>query len=124
MDLQADDYRQTYARAPGWEEPRMESFGPHGEVVDIYINDVLEDALDSEGLEQWPEGSIIVKDGWEDAEGESLRFIAVMKKRGDGTWFWAEYDSDENVYVAGEDDETCTGCHSSGEDQVRAFPLP
>lgn len=123
-DLQADDYRDNYSRAPGWEEPLLDSFGPHGEYVDIYINDVLEAALDEQGLTQWPTGSLIVKDAWEDEAGEDLRYVAVMEKRSDGSWFWAEYDASDEVVFAGIDEPTCVGCHSSGDDQVRAFELP
>lgn len=120
-----DDYRSNYARAPGWPDPQQPGFGPHGGFVDIYVNEVVSEAIEAgEPLGAWPEGSIIVKDGWEDADAEALRYVAIMEKRGGGEWFWAEYEEDDSVAYAGLDLSTCTGCHSSGEDQVRAFGLP
>lgn len=123
--LRDDDYRNTYARAPGWEEGRLPAEGgPHGGFIDLYINDVMEDAI-AEGvpLERWPEGSIIVKDGWSSAEGGSFEYLSFMERR-DGGWFWGEYTGSGRLVSAGKNDSTCTGCHSSGEDQVLAFGLP
>lgn len=123
--LRDDDYRETYARAPGWEEPRQPSQrGPHGPFVDIYVNDVVEDAVAAgEALDRWPEGSLVVKDGWGDADGTDHEYLAFMERRSDG-WFWAEYDDDGRLVSAGLDDSTCAGCHEAGQDSVRAFDLP
>ena len=123
--LRDDDYRNTYARAPGWEDGRLPAEGgPHGGFIDIYINDVMEDAIASgEALERWPEGSIIVKDGWSGAEGGKFEYLSFMERR-DGGWFWGEYTGRGRLVSAGKNDNTCVGCHSSGDDQVRAFGLP
>lgn len=124
--LRDDDYRETYRRAPGWEEPLMPSDGgPHGVVVDIYVDDTVAEALDSgESLDAWPEGSLIVKDGWEDESGDELRFVLLMEKRDRGDWFWAEYDANLVVEYAGLNESVCTSCHESGDDFVLAFGLP
>jgi hypothetical protein len=121
--LQDDDYR-SYRRAPGWETPRVESSAPHSNFVDIYIDDTLADALD-EGtpLDRWPDGSIIVKDGWTRQSGGDLAIIAVMEKRGDA-WFFAEYKGNGRVLYAGENDRVCVGCHDGDNDRVLAFDLP
>lgn len=127
--VEDDDYRRTYDRAPGWESPRQPALGgPHGGFVDVYVNDVVADAIaeatDTQTpLDAWPAGSIIVKDGWEAAEGGDLDTLSIMERRSDG-WFWAEWSGSGRLISAGLNDSTCTGCHAAGEDQVRAFPLP
>jgi hypothetical protein len=109
------DYR-SWERAPGY-EARRPSDAPHSDAVEIFVNDVVSDALRAdETLTRWPEGSLIVKDGW---DGDELELVAVMRKRADG-WYWAEYDGDGSAAYSGVP-SLCTGCHSSGDDFVRAF---
>lgn len=109
----------TWARAPGF-PTRQPSSTSHGDAVDIYINDVLAEALASgEKLTAWPEGSLIVKDGF---KGDSPLLVAIMEKREDG-WFFAEYDADGDVSFSGQP-RVCTKCHDSGADYVRAFGFP
>ena len=121
-ELQAQDYR-SFTRAPGWETPRLPSDGHHGNFVDLYINDVMEQAVAA----GWPrgrapEGAVIIKDGWSDAEGEILHQIAVMKKgEGGEEWFYAEYTGKGKALEAGEDFPECLGCHAAGHDYVLAF---
>lgn len=122
-ELRDDDYR-SFARAPGWERPRTASSAPHGNYVDIYVDDVIADALDEgEPLDAWPEGATIVKDGWAAPAGDELAIIAVMRKRDDG-WFFAEYSGSGRVKFAGHDVRVCTNCHAGGDDGVLAFGLP
>ena len=127
--IEADDYRESYDRAPGWEQPRAPSQGgPHGDFVDIYVNDVMAEAIaqaqaSGAALERWPEGSIIVKDTWTAASGGELVYLAFMERRAEG-WFWGEYRRGRRLVSAGLHDDTCTGCHAAGQDEVRAFPLP
>jgi hypothetical protein len=116
--LQAADYR-SWARAPGY-SARRSSSAPHGNEVDIYVNDVVASALAAgEPLEAWPEGSLIVKDGW---DGSDLELIAAMEKRSDG-WYWAEWDGEGSSLYSGKP-AVCADCHASGDDYVRAFGLP
>lgn len=124
LDSLRDDGYRGYRRAPGWEDARAPSSAPHGNFVDIYVDDTVAEALD-EGtpLDRWPDGSIIVKDGWEARTGSSLEIIAVMEKRGDA-WFFAEYNDKGRVLFAGENHRTCAGCHGSANDGVLAFDLP
>ena len=118
--LQELEYR-NFTRAPGY-EMRRDSDAPHSDRVDIYINQVVADALAAgEPLEEWPIGSLIVKDGF---DGGSLDLVAAMEKREDG-WFWVEWTdpgSDDAKYSG--TPELCIDCHDSGNDFVRAFPLP
>jgi len=117
-DAQSDGYR-SWERAPGW-PARTTSSAPHGDEVDIYVNDVVAAALTAgEPLSTWPLGSVIAKDGWDGAE---LTHIAMMEKRKDG-WFWAEFDGDGDPSYSGHPD-LCIDCHTRGSDSVRAFKLP
>lgn len=116
--VQADDY-QSWRRAPGYEQRRA-STAPHSDNVEIFVNDVVSDALDGNSREEWPDGSIIVKDGYADDDTHDL--TAIMEKR-DGVWFWAEYDANDEPLYSGAP-SICTDCHDSGADFVRAFELP
>jgi len=116
-ELQDADYR-GWARAPGF--PGLEpSATAHGDQVEIFINDTVVEALTRTGLKTWPEGSLIVKDGF---KAGKPYIVAAMERREDG-WFWAEWDPNGKVLFSGEP-RVCTKCHASGDDAVRAFPLP
>jgi hypothetical protein len=116
--VRADDYR-SWERAPGWPSRRA-SNGPHADTVDIYVNDVISEALVvGEPLPRWPKDSVVVKDGW---DGSELEIIAIMEKRSDG-WYWAEFDNEGDPAYSGHPD-VCIDCHRDGSDYVRAFRLP
>ena len=118
QEIHAQDYR-SFAPAPGY-AARRTSNAPHGDAVMIYVNDVVSRALTSGSpLNDWPVGSLIVKDGF---DGDELELVAVMQKREAG-WFWAEYDAKGDASYSGSP-ELCTGCHRSGDDYVRAFSFP
>lgn len=119
-DIHADAYR-SWDHAAGFETPQ-DSAAPHGGKVEIFVNDVVAEALaQKQPLDAWPDGSLIVKDGFDDTR-EQLVLVAVMDKR-DGAWFWAEYDAEGMAKYSGTP-SVCTGCHSSGDDFVRALRLP
>lgn len=116
--VRAEHY-QTWDRAPGFESRRA-SDAPHSDAVDIYVNDVIAEVLAvGEPFDAWPEGSIVVKDGF---DGGDLDIIAIMEKRDDG-WYWAEYDNDGDPDYSGRPD-ICIDCHTSGSDYMRGFRLP
>ncbi|HKP61036.1 MAG TPA: hypothetical protein VJV78_30105 [Polyangiales bacterium] len=118
QDIHAQDYR-AFQRAPGY-EARRHSNAPHGDKVIIYINDLVATALaSSEPIASWPEGSLIIKDGF---DGPSLEIVAVMQKRSTG-WYWAEYAPDGDASYSGQP-QLCIDCHGSGADYVRAFSFP
>ena len=113
--IHEQDYR-SWDHAPGYEEKRS-SNAPHGDKVIIYINDVVAEALTaSPAIDEWPIGSLIVKDGF---DGSDLDLVAVMEKRESG-WYWAEYDGSGDASFSGSP-KVCTDCHKSGADFVRAF---
>ena len=118
--IHSPDYR-TFPRAPGY-ETRRNAESPHSDKVDIYINDIMNDAIQAgETITEWPLGSLVVKDGWKD--NGDLELVAVMEKRENG-WFYAEYfDFDGEADYSGQPD-VCTGCHKSGADYIRAFGFP
>ncbi len=107
----------TWARAPGY-ETRKPTNAPHSDLVDIFVNTTMGDAITA-GAQTFPEGSLIVKDGYDSGGGHDI--VAVMEKV-NGAWYWAEYPADGN----GEADysgvpEICTDCHAPGRDFVRLF---
>lgn len=123
-DLWARIHEQGYQgwmRAPGY-ETRRDSAAPHGDQVEIFINDAVAAAIAGDPITSWPVGSIIVKDGY---DGGELSLVAAMEKL-EGTWFWAEWDADGTSKYSGSaaDVATCTDCHQSGSDLVRAFGFP
>lgn len=116
--FQDADYR-AWTRAPGFPGVTPSS-ASHGDAVEIFVNDVIAEALAAgEPLSEWPDGALIVKDGFRDGEPH---IVAAMEKRGD-EWFWAEYEPDGEVLFSGSPG-ICTRCHDAGDDYVRAFPLP
>jgi hypothetical protein len=116
--IHAEDYR-SWSRAPGYES-RRQSSAPHGNEVDIYVNATMDDALGAGApLASWPDGSLIVKDGF---DGSDLELVAAMEKRG-SEWYWVEWDGEGSSSYSGKPD-VCIDCHASGGDYVRAFGLP
>lgn len=116
--FQDADYH-SWTRAPGFPGVTP-STASHGDAVEIFVNDVIAEALAAgEPLPRWPDGALIVKDGFRDGEPH---IVAAMEKRGD-EWFWAEYEPDGEVLFSGSPG-VCTRCHDAGDDYVRAFGLP
>jgi len=120
--LQADDYRGNFERAPGW-PGREPSDAIHADFVEIFINDVVVEALDAgEPISAWPDGSLIVKDGYDG--DQELDLVAAMEKR-DGAWFWAEwFDFESGEAKFSGSPRLCTDCHSDGDDFVTSFSFP
>lgn len=116
--VRSERYPETYARAPGWPE-RAASTGPHGVEVDVWINPALEAALSGGPRAAWPEGAIVVKDGYD--SGGRLELVALMERRSDG-WFWAEFFGEDPRYSGRP--EVCVDCHERGADFVLAFGFP
>lgn len=116
--VRAADYR-SWERAPGF-EVRTASRAAHGDEVDIFVDEVLAAALAEPTLDEWPVGSIVVKDGYTDRRG--LEYIAILEKRESG-WFYAEFDDDGDPSYSGRP-ELCVSCHQLGDDSIRAFYFP
>jgi len=108
-----------------WAGIQPSSDGTHGDFVQIWGNDA---AIGSTGDATAAEGSILVKQGYNDDAGADPKSnLTVIWKSadygGDDGWFWGNYGADGSVNVAGAsgDDAVggCTGCHSSGSDARR-----
>ncbi len=134
-EVQRDDY-QAWARAPG-HDARKPTNAPHGRGVEVYVNEVMVDALanvDGLGLTAWPEGGTIVLEGFAEAklpEGAdpvvdrgTPTQVAIMQKQ-HGAWYWEQYQAEdlERPRFAGRPD-VCVGCHVGTADFVRGFALP
>ena len=122
----ADNYRTTYAKAPGF-EMRHPSNTAHSDFSQIFINPVVDDAIKAQmPLSEWPLDSLIIKDGT-DQDG-TVDLFAVMQKRADG-WYWAEYldpsAPDGGVKFSGKPD-VCINCHqgAAANDFTQAITLP
>jgi len=124
-DLASADYRNSYARPPGWAR-RLRGESPHGTWVDVYINTVMAEAIDDNvPLDAWPVGSRVVLEGWITEDAESREFLVVMSKpTATDFWYWAEWDSEDALVYAGDAVDNCVKCHEAGEDEARAFVLP
>jgi hypothetical protein len=106
-------------KAPGYRSMQPAE-GPHGDQVLIFVNDDMAAALESTGETEWPVGSIVVKEFFE--EGDIIGMV-VMEKRDDGR-FWGSYSPAGEVYDSGVDLAVCEDCHADGSDGVLAFSLP
>jgi hypothetical protein len=113
---------RAWRRAPGF-PTRQPSFTLHADAVEIFVNDVVSAALAGPTpITTWPDGAIVVKEGFRDDE---RALVAVMEKRG-GRWFWAEYDGDGDAIYSGAP-KVCIRCHDnrqSSSDWVYSFELP
>ncbi len=125
QEIESADYRNAWARAPGWGR-RLRGTSPHGTWVDVYINDAMADAIaDNVPLDAWPVESQVIVEGWATEDATEREFLVVMSKpTALDTWYWAEWGKEEALIYAGEDISHCLRCHDGGEDQVRAFGLP
>ncbi len=73
-------------------------------------------------ITEWPEGSLIVKDGYD--SDNALDLIAAMEKRADG-WFWAEWlDHESSTSDFSGKPDICIDCHQPGDDFVLGFGFP
>jgi hypothetical protein len=115
---------RAWRRAPGYPE-RKPSFTAHSDKVEIFVNAQLARALDGPApVDRWPAGAIIVKEGF--ARSGARDIVAVMEKRADGGWFWAEYDDEGAALFSGRPG-VCVDCHDNRaaySDWVYAFELP
>lgn len=111
----------SWDQAEPWAGIQPSSDGTHGAYVQIWLNEA---AMASVGLDEAAEDSILVKEGYDDAEGASPRGnLTVMWKTLDVElpetgWYWANFTLEGEVNTSGEPG-ACTGCHSSGSDWRR-----
>jgi hypothetical protein len=115
-----------WSRAPGFPE-RKPSFSAHSTEVEIWINEPMVKALAGpDQITAWPEGSIVVKEGFASATKRNL--VAIMEKRRDG-WYFTELDGDGEPLWSASDGKPsiCIDCHdnrASYSDSIYSFELP
>lgn len=95
----------------------VESESVHGSHVQMWFNDDALGTIEAAAGEDLPAGSMIVKQGYNDADGTDLGNLTVMYKDADFGWFWYSESADGEVLEAG-DVDMCSGCHSAGQDMV------
>jgi hypothetical protein len=125
VQVQEDHYRE-WERPPGRDE-RRPSTAPHGGHVEIFINAVIAGGLADEagaGLTAWPDGAVVVLEGYADETTTELAQVAIAEKRR-GSWYWEQYQADDydRPRFSGRPD-VCLGCHDTGQDFMRSFALP
>lgn len=113
-----DENFTSWQRAPG-HEVRQPGTGLHLSEVDTYINEIMADALNTNASEA-PAGAIIAKNAFQQ---DQLNTTVAMRKRSDGSWFFAQWNAEGEVMTAGIDEPSCITCHTSNNDRILAFPL-
>jgi hypothetical protein len=124
-----------WRRAPEF-ATRKPSFTAHSREVEIWVNEPMAKALDSEPVtvrgpngelvrREWPVGSIVVKEGF---SGDKRQLVAIMEKR-EGGWYWAEVDGEgESLWSAANGKpDICIECHDNRaqySDWVYSVELP
>ena len=94
----------------------------HADESDVYVNPTLADAERGRARTSWPDGSIVVKDGF---SGGDKSLVAIMEKTG-GAWFFAEYNGKGESLYSGQP-KVCLDCHggrSASGDWLYALELP
>lgn len=97
---------------------------PHGPLARVHINGPVEAALDNFGG-QLPDGSIIVKESFDENMDESGDSITVMWKVAgfdpeNNDWFWARFAFDGTIVAEG-NVSGCVNCHGFPEPRANDF---
>ncbi len=113
------DGYEAWTQLDPWVGEQASADGTHGATVQIWLNDAAAALITAAAGGDMPDGAAIVKEGYDD-NGE-LQAITAMLKEGGG-WSWGRFDAEGAVSSAGDSAEaSCAGCHSSGQDSLRAF---
>jgi hypothetical protein len=120
--LQDADYR-SWPLFPGKGE-LYSGTEPHGMLLTTYVNSIARDAL-AEGAGSLPAGAIIVKENY--MPDSTFAAATVMHKvpgydAQNGDWYWAKYDPNGVVEVAGRA-QMCQQCHSAAQRDFVMTPL-
>lgn len=111
------DY-QTWNQLENW-QGILPSESVHGVAMQTWYNDIAYDALMIIDINTMPENSIIVKEGYQDANGTDINTITVMKKINGynpdaGDWYWASFNPDGSSNASGIVD-FCVSCHAGSQ---------
>ncbi len=116
LDAELEGLIDGYEAWPQIEAGIVPSAAVHGEYVENWLNDTAKTVVDAGMGEPMPDGSILVKQGYDDELGDSLKNLTVMWKTG-GEWYWAQYGSDGALKTSGFELEGCVECHEGDPDQ-------
>ena len=111
---------QKWATAPGF-QTRQPAKGPHGKMVQVFVDPNITRTLSGPAATAWPAGSMIVKDAF-DAAGSPMQ-IEYMQKTSAG-WYYASFGLDGTLVKEGVNAVPCAPCHATGSDSVKSFKLP
>lgn len=122
--INLQSYRE-FARPSGFEnrtqsDAEIQHFFKQPLTVDIYINKIIDEALTKDSINEWPPGSLLVKDAFLD---NKLELTSVMEKRENG-WFYAEWNARGVAKAAGYSVPDCIRCHASGDDMLQSIHFP
>ena len=113
---------EDWSHPDGWDGVVASEDGTHGPYVEIWASPEAMDAWSSDT--PVPDGSIVVKCGYQDAGGATptsagCALTAMMKVEGyapdAGDWFWAKFDpttGDPEVTGTG---NNCSACHGASD---------
>lgn len=106
----------TWGIMPGTEEMAPSQGNPHGMYGTVYGNK-LANAAATGDVGRMPEGAIIVRENY-NKEQQLLRITSMSKTNGE--WFWAVYNPDGTVELAG-DLDICLECHGESQRDMVFF---
>ncbi len=115
---------ETWGRMPGT-TPFRAGKAPHGELQNVYVNDIAMQAINA-GTLPMPDGSIIVKDNFN--KDKQRMAITIMYKRAGynpegGDYFWLRLGPDMKPMVEGKL-AACERCHipAKSTDYLLLYP--
>lgn len=125
MIAQTDPYQQ-WAQFPDYQGTMVNAL-PHGPMSQVFINSVVESALDSfDGT--LPDGSIIVKENIGTSSDVTEAALTVMRKvqgfdPDNNDWFWANFSPEGQIMAEGTV-LGCRACHSGARSNDFVFVHP
>ena len=115
----AGDAYKSWSQFPG-ASPDLNLSGQHNNTfVRSFMNDIAVAAIaDFDGT--FPEGTILVKEQYEDAEGKVLSGHTVMLKidgydSAHGDWYWVAYNAKGEATVHNGMAPYCSDCHTAAK---------
>lgn len=113
---------EDWSHPDGWDGVVESVDGTHGPYVEIWASPETMDAWSSDT--PVPDGSIVVKCGYQDDEGAAPAsaghaLTAMMKVEGyapdAGDWFWAKFDPTTGAAEVAGTGNYCSSCHGAAD---------
>ena len=106
----------SWQQVPEWTGVQ-ESESVHGSHTQIWFNEAAYGTVEAQAGGDMPAGALIVKESYDNAEGDDPLNLTIMYKDADYGWYWAATDLDGAVQTDGQPGY-CTDCHAAGQDSV------